>query len=181
LMRERFELTHEVYRGHPKAEFEEVILQTSDSVRKNLLSELRPRGDGCEKLQKWAYNSCSSKKYERLFGCAVLRPSGQYNIIVVNASQIKELESKKLFACGIGAVALGALGGVAFGSVGIGLVAANTAIGIGGAAVAGGLAIYAKMYSEKNNMPDVVCGYIIYEMERRNIFSITNNQIFFTV
>ena len=182
LMREHFELTYDTYQGYTQEEFDQVINETVDPDKKLFLSELRPRGDGREKLHQGETNSSMSRRYERMVGCVVRRPDGKYNIIVVKASQIKEIESKKLLACGVGVVALGILAGVALGSVGFDLLAAKGAAVAGIAVIGGGaVAIGSKTDSERNNMPDVVCGFIVYELERRDVLVISNNQIIVNV
>jgi len=60
------------------------------------------------------------------------------------------------------------MAGITLGPAGLDLVEPKTAAAIGfwvfGAGVA---AIETKIDSEKKNMPDVVCGYIAYELEKK--------------
>jgi hypothetical protein len=86
----------------------------------------------------------------------------------VHATQTKEFARDKLLACGLGAVCAGMLVGCIYMDPAVGLatgLAFFTASGVKAA------------YDYTNQMPDVLCGYILQELLQLNALQIQNNNV----
>jgi hypothetical protein len=171
LIRQSFSLKIKVSKGVTDSELERIAKATKESELKQLLTSVVLVGESDATLTVDAEDGNNYRKSFVVFN----RRAGtdKYDILVVQASQVKEFDYRKLTACGLGAIISG---------IAVGLVTANPAIGVcvGGAvaAASGSKAVY----DYKKQMPDVVSGYILDELVKQKYLQIKpNDEVIFAI
>lgn len=163
LIREAFQLKFDHTRGIEKCELSDFIESLSDPDLKKVMKGFKLLGEGKANI---TIDQKTGSYYRKTLVAYVLRKDGKYDILVVYATQTKELDYQRVAACGIGSVALGVLAGFVTLNPWVGVV-----VGVGSAA--GSAAKGAYDYSKP--MPDVLCGFMLQELVRRRVLSILPN------
>jgi hypothetical protein len=184
LMYEYFELSYDTYKGYTAAEIRAEVEELYDQDKKKFLRELKFRGEGRSKIIQTSNSGLASRRYSKMFAVYAQRQNDptKYDMIFVRVNQIKEIDVSKLSACILGSTAAGIALGLALGPVGWAVIGTKAAIGVGAAVAGGGLAATAaKSNSELTNMPDVITGYIVNQLEQKRILSIANQAVYLTL
>jgi hypothetical protein len=164
LIRESFKLKMDITKGVTKDEMNEVVDATTDPDLKNALKGVTLVGDSKTLL---TLDNTERKKYRKALVVYERRTDGKYNVLVVYATQVKELAVDKLVACGLGSVCAGIVAGV---------ITMNPAVGVGTAVVLSAGSGAKAAYDYTKDMPDVLCGYILEELVKKHVLKIQPNQ-----
>jgi hypothetical protein len=164
LIRESFKLKMDITKGVTKDEMNEVVDATTDPDLKNALKGVTLVGDSKTLL---TLDNTERTKYRKALVVYERRTDGKYNVLVVYATQVKELAVDKLVACGLGSVCAGIVAGV---------ITMNPAVGVGTAVVLSAGSGAKAAYDYTKDMPDVLCGYILEELVKKHVLKIQPNQ-----
>ena len=171
MLREFYELDMDRCLGYSKTEIEELVSETSDAFKKELLRDLRPRGDGRAILRQVSPMTWTTQAYETVFAAIVKREENRYDIVFMRARQIREVNKNKLLGAGLH-FCVNALAGYAAG-------------GFWGAGVAAGYTGKEKVEKLagdlEKEMPNVLAGYIANEMVTRKILEVRNDELYLTI
>jgi hypothetical protein len=164
LIRESFRLKMDITKGVTKDEMSEVVNATTDPDLKNALKGVKLVGDSKTLL---TLDNTERTKYRKALVVYGRRTDEKYDVLVVYATQVKELAVDKLVACGLGSVCAGILAGV---------VTMNPAVGVGTAVVISAGSGAKAAYDYTKDMPDVLCGYILEELVQKKVLKIQPNE-----
>ena len=163
LIRESFKLKFDLTKGVTKDEMPEVVDGTTDPDLKNALKSIKLIGDS---KTLFTLDNTERKAYRKALVIYGRRADEKYDILVVYATQVKELAVDKLVACGLGSVCAGILAGV---------ITMNPAVGVSTAVVLSTASGAKAAYDYTQDMPDVLCGYILEELIQKQILKIQSN------
>ncbi|CAF4068713.1 unnamed protein product [Rotaria sp. Silwood1] len=163
MIRESFKLKYDEIKGITKDEMDEVIDGMADADLQRALKGVKLLGDGRSIL---AVDNMERNKYRKSLVIYGKRNDGKFNVLVVHATQVKELDVGKLVACGLGAACAGVLAGC---------LTMNPVVGVSTAALLSAASGVKSAHDYTQQMPDVLCGYILEELVQKNILKIKPN------
>ncbi|UJR29447.1 hypothetical protein I4U23_010659 [Adineta vaga] len=164
LIRESFQLKMDITKGVTKDEMNEVVSAATDPDLKNALQNIRLVGDSKTVL---TLDNSNRAKYRKALVVYGRRSDGKYDVLVVYATQVKELAVDKLVACGLGSICAGIVAGV---------VTMNPVVGVSTVALLSAGSGAKAAYDYTQEMPDVLCGYILEELVQKRVLQIQPNQ-----
>jgi len=164
LIRESFQLKMDITKGVTKNDMPEIVDAATDPDLKNALKGVKLVGDSKTLL---TLDNTDRRKYRKALVFYGRRIDEKYDVLVVYATQVKELAVDKLVACGLGSVCAGIVAGV---------ITMNPAIGAGTTAVLAAGSGAKAAYDYTQEMPDVLCGYILQELVQKNVLKIQPNE-----
>jgi hypothetical protein len=164
LIRESFQLKMDITKGVTKDDMPEIVDAATDPDLKNALKGVKLVGDSKTLL---TLDNTERRKYRKALVFYGRRTDEKYDVLVVYATQVKELAVDKLVACGLGSVCAGIVAGV---------ITMNTVIGAGTTAVLAAGSGAKAAYDYTQEMPDVLCGYILQELVQKNVLKIQPNE-----
>jgi len=164
LIRESFQLKMDITKGVTKDDMPEIVDAATDPDLKNALKGVKLVGDSKTLL---TLDNTDRRKYRKALVFYGRRIDEKYDVLVVYATQVKELAVDKLVACGLGSVCAGIVAGV---------ITMNPAIGAGTTAVLAAGSGAKAAYDYTQEMPDVLCGYILQELVQKNVLKIQPNE-----
>ena len=164
LIRESFELKFDHTRGLGRNEISDFIESLSDPDLKRTLKGVKLLGDNRANM---TIDQKTGSYYRKALIAYTQRKDGKYDLLVVYATQTKELDYNKVAACGLGSICLGILAG---------FVTMNPWVGAGVATVAAASSGAKAAYDYSQPMPDVLCGFMLEELVRRRVLTIMPNK-----
>lgn len=133
-------------------------------------SDLRQTLKGMKLLGESKANMTIDQKagsyYRKALVAYIQRKDGKYDILVVYATQTRELDYNKVAVCGVGSVCLGILADFVTMNPWAGVVVGACAAASSGAKGA---------YDYGKPMPNVLCGFMLEELVRRRVLAILPN------
>ena len=169
-MRQAFQIQVEMTKGITKEEMQELFTEATDKDLKALYGRVKLVGEGRSMV---LVDTKERNKYRKGLAMQRKRSDGKFNLLVVHAVQVKELDNTKLAGCGVTAVCIGAVAGLITLNPVIGSAAAAGAAALGGAKVG---------YDYYKEMPDVLCGYILDDLVKKQMLTINpNHEIEFSI
>jgi hypothetical protein len=163
LIRESFKLKFDSRKGITKDEMNQLIDGTTDPDLKNVLKDVKLLGDSGALL---TLDSATRNEFRKALIVYGKRNDGKYDILVVYATQTKEIAMDKLLACGLGSICAGILAGCA---------TLNPAVGFGTAVVLSAASGTKAAYDYSQDVPDVLCGYILQELVQKQLVNVLSN------
>ncbi|CAF0728818.1 unnamed protein product [Adineta steineri] len=163
LIHEAFQLKCDVTRGLARNEIPDLIDSIPDRDLKQTLKGVKLLG---ESKVNMTIDQKTGSYYKKALVAYVQRQDGKYDVLVVCATQTKELDYDKVLACGVGAVCLGVLAG---------FVTLNPWVGVGVAAGAAAASGAKGAYDYCQPMPDVLSGFMLHELVRKQILTVLQN------
>jgi hypothetical protein len=163
LIRESFKLKFDSRKGITKDEMNQLIDGTTDPDLKNVLKDVKLLGDSGALL---TLDSATRNEFRKALIVYGKRNDGKYDILVVYATQTKEIAMDKLLACGLGSICAGILAGCA---------TMNPAIGVGTTFALSAASGVKAAYDYSQDVPDVLCGYILQELVQKQLVNVLSN------
>ncbi|CAF0950456.1 unnamed protein product [Rotaria sp. Silwood1] len=163
-MRKSFHLKYDVTRGLQFDEFREMIESEYQSNARTMLDQIRQLQDGQTTWLASTFEEPMKRESNLVYGEFI---DGKYNVLNVQATQVKVLDERKLAACGLGALCMGLVVGSLSTPVG-GTIAAGSILAASGAKAA---------YDYKKGLPDVIYGYIFKELSDKGVITGSNGRL----
>ncbi|CAF0755981.1 unnamed protein product [Adineta steineri] len=163
LIHEAFQLKFDLTRGLTKNEIPDLIDSISDPDVKQTLKGVRLLG---ESKANMTIDQKTGSFYKKALVAYVQRNDGKYDVLVVYATQTKQLDYDKVAACGVGAVCMGVLAG---------FLTVNPWIGITVGACTAAASGAKGAYDYSKPVPDVLCGFMLHELVRQKILTVLPN------
>lgn len=163
LIHEAFQLKFDQTNGLTKNDIPDLLDSISDPDLKETLKGVKLLG---ESKINMTIDQKTGSHYRKAFVAYIQRNDGKYNVLIVYAKQIKNLDYDKVAACGVGAVCLGVLAG---------FLTMNPWIGVGVGACAAAASGAKGAYDYSKPVPDVLCGFMLHELVRQRILTVLPN------
>ena len=162
LMRKGFQLRYDVTRGLQSDELEELIQSEHGEDAQFMLKEVQKLSEGESTCLGATSGDAKKQDTTLVFGRMI---NDKFDILNLQATQIKKLDEQKLIACGIGAICTGVL-------------VSSIATPIAGV-IAGGSILAASsakaIHDYQKVMPDLIYGYIFKELTDKKVFNVEND------
>lgn len=160
LIRESFQLKFDITKGVAKDEMTKIFDAIADPDLKCALNGITIIGESKTVL---AFDNTQKRTYRKTLVYYDQRNDGKYDILIVYATQTKELAVDKLIACGLGSLCAGIAAGVITKDVTVGVATGAVLAASSGAKAA---------YDYCKEMKDALCGYILEESVQKRLLSI---------
>ncbi|CAF1288845.1 unnamed protein product [Rotaria sordida] len=163
-VKEAVTLTHDFLKGLHEAEFQELIEDTEEPYLRTLLQKVLDLREGEMTLLA---STREEKNHSRLSWVVKgeRMKNGKFDIVQVNACQVKEIDKQKIAAYSLAAASLGCVIGAVANPV-VGMITGSAALAAGGLKTA---------FDVKKCPRDVIYGYILKYLQDKNLLNISNS------